>query len=192
MKNKIVVGFDGSAQAADALTFSQLLQSSLQAELVVAAVVPFEMFNARVGEHVSERELAQKIFSQADELLTDSTAVQKVAIADISPARGLYHFAEDEHVNMLIIGSTHRGPIGRILPGGDGDRLLTHAPCAVTMVPHTYQQQVGQSIKTVGVAFNGSTESASALRAATTFAQLAGAKLRLIMIHESLHHLRFR
>jgi nucleotide-binding universal stress UspA family protein len=44
-------------------------------------------------------------------------ASRTIAIADTSPARGLHRCAGQEHADLLVIGSAHHGPAGRILLG---------------------------------------------------------------------------
>jgi nucleotide-binding universal stress UspA family protein len=35
----------------------------------------------------------------------------------------------------VVVGSTHRGPLGRTFPGSTGDRLLQGSACPVLVVP---------------------------------------------------------
>ena len=58
-----------------------------------------------------------------------------VVAADGSPARALHEFAEDADAKFLVLGSSARGPIGRLLPGAVTDRLLHGAPCPVAVAP---------------------------------------------------------
>ncbi len=56
-----------------------------------------------------------------------------------SPAHALHDLAEAEHAELIVVGSSHTGRLGRVAPGSTGERLLHGAPCAVAVVPHGYR-----------------------------------------------------
>ena len=56
-------------------------------------------------------------------------------IGGVSAPRALHEVAEDEDADVIVLGSTHRGGLGRVLPGSVGERLLHGAPCAVLIAP---------------------------------------------------------
>lgn len=61
----------------------------------------------------------------ADERLAART------VGRYSAAHALHTVAESEQAAIDVVGSTHTGPLGRVLPGSTGERLLHGAPCAV-------------------------------------------------------------
>jgi nucleotide-binding universal stress UspA family protein len=85
-----------------------------------------------------------------------------------------------------VVGSTHRGAIGRLLPGAVGERLLTGAACPVALAPRGYTEQSPTSLQRVGVAFDGSVEADAALEVARACARSSGARLRIISVFEPM------
>ncbi len=78
---------------------------------------------------------------------------------------------------LIVVGSTGRGAIGRVLPGSTAERLLHGAPCPVALAPHDY---VRAPVETIAVGFLDSPEGHAALAAAHLLAARAGARLRVI------------
>jgi nucleotide-binding universal stress UspA family protein len=84
-----------------------------------------------------------------------------------------------------VIGSSHRGAIGRVLAGTTAERLLHGAPCPVAVVPLGYREREESPIRTIGVGFDGSEESQRALNAASDAARRLDADLRVIRIFDA-------
>ena len=80
-----------------------------------------------------------------------------------------------------MTGSSHRGAVGRVLPGTTGEQLFHGAPCAVAIAPHGYE---GGEIRHIGVAYEGSPEAEAAFRAAEAFAAELGAALTVYCVVE--------
>jgi nucleotide-binding universal stress UspA family protein len=83
---------------------------------------------------------------------------------------------------VLVIGSTHRGPIGRVVLGSVGELLLAAAPCPVAVAPRGFAAGRREVVEAVGAGFDGSDESLVALRSAHQLASEAGARLRAISV----------
>jgi nucleotide-binding universal stress UspA family protein len=84
---------------------------------------------------------------------------------------------------VLVVGSSHRGRLGRVLPGGVGERLLHAAPCAVAIAPRGYTG-TADGIRRIGVAFADTPESQDALDAAATMATLGHGRLSAYTVFE--------
>jgi nucleotide-binding universal stress UspA family protein len=105
------------------------------------------------------------------------------AYASVSPARALHAAAATLEPFAIVVGSTHRGPLGHVLPGGVGERLLHGAPCPVAVAPHGYGAHPAE-LTTVGVAFDGGAEAREALDAAIELARATGAKVSTYTVSE--------
>jgi nucleotide-binding universal stress UspA family protein len=90
----------------------------------------------------------------------------------------LHGLAESEAAALVVVGSTHVGTLGRVLPGATGERLLHGASCPVAIVPDGYRSH-SSALATIGVAYDGSTEAAAAVSAAAGLAQAFGARLEV-------------
>ena len=95
-----------------------------------------------------------------------------------SPARSLAQ-AVELHPGLLVIGSTHRGGLGRLLPGARQSALIHGSPCPVVVVPHGYEVPE-QGVRTVGAAFVP-TDEAERTAAAAVLARAAGAAVLATM-----------
>jgi nucleotide-binding universal stress UspA family protein len=93
-----------------------------------------------------------------------------------SPGHVLHEVNEDLHAGMVVIGSSHRGRLGRVLAGSVTAAVLHGSSCAVAVAPRGYSGDA--ALERIAVAFDGSDESRDALTAAAAIAQLAGASLR--------------
>jgi nucleotide-binding universal stress UspA family protein len=101
-----------------------------------------------------------------------------VELESTSAARALHEAAEERDAGLLVVGSTNRGAVGRVLVGSTAERLMHGAPCPIAIVPHGWQ--AGAGLNTLGVAFVESEEGHEALRGAYALARRAGAKLRVL------------
>ena len=104
--------------------------------------------------------------------------------------------ARERGADLVVIGSTHRGPLGRIVPGTTIGQVLGEAGCAVAVAPPDFakrgdgatvwQPLDGQGedvgMRVIGVGFDGTPESRAALELATELAVRNGAALRVYSV----------
>jgi Universal stress protein family len=83
----------------------------------------------------------------------------------------LHDAAAALEAECLVVGSSRRGPIRRVLPGGVGERLLHGAPCAVVLAPRGYSG-AGGGFRRIGVAFVDTADGREALATAVNIATL--------------------
>jgi nucleotide-binding universal stress UspA family protein len=98
----------------------------------------------------------------------------------LTPARALNDWAEAEHADLIVVGSTHHGPVGRLTSGTTAQRLLEGAPCAVAVAPNGYRSKPGLELRPVGVAYDGSREAKLALAAGRALVPDSSGELRVI------------
>jgi nucleotide-binding universal stress UspA family protein len=112
--------------------------------------------------------------------LHDAFGGEVVHVHMVSPAaEELSRVAAERGAGMLVLGSTHRGTVGRIVPGGVASHLLAHAPCAIAVAPVGYAQSPPEPISRIGIAYDAMSESDVALSAAAAAAARLGASLHL-------------
>jgi nucleotide-binding universal stress UspA family protein len=183
--SEIVVGIDETASAEDALAFARRLADATGARMELASAYPYEEWPSRVASHefgAFLRDEAQAVLDGRAASLGDDT-VPTHAIADHSPARALHRLAERLGAALIVVGSTHRGAIGRVLPGSTGERLMHGSPCPVAIAPRGYAAE--GPIGVVGVGYDTSDESEAALRAACRVARAFNAHLRVIRVFDA-------
>ena len=69
------------------------------------------------------------------ELEPEGTAVACRELPGTSAAHALHELSETEDAGLLVVGSTRRGAVGRVLPGSTAQRLMHGAPCPLAIVP---------------------------------------------------------
>ena len=110
-----------------------------------------------------------------------------VVAADGSPARALHEFAEDAGARLLVLGSSARGPIGRLLPGAVTDRLLHGAPCPVAVAPVGFSfEDAAAGPGLIGVAFTDTPNGHAALAMTRALAGRARARVRVLTVAPAL------
>ena len=183
----IVVGFDARQEAIDALTLGRELAGPDGAEIHVAVVqprgaVPFE--RAVAGARISEG-LDDQLFETAARVVEGgdfTRASLDGSLSGRSAARALYEYADEQGADLIVVGSSHRGKAGRILPGSVGESLLRGAPCGIAVAPRGFADRRHGGFALVGVAYDGSEEAELALREAERVSQALGAELRVITV----------
>lgn len=180
----ILVGVDASERSEDATAFARRLADASGAHLVLANAYPYSNAPSR-GSNFSYREALReqslRTVSRMRARLEDfpeRRSTIKIA-ANPSPAHALHSMAVAEHAALVVVGSTHTGRAGRVLPGSTGERLLHGSPCAVAVVPKDYRTQT-EPIRVVGVAYNHTPEARAAALAAAELARGLDAELEVI------------
>jgi nucleotide-binding universal stress UspA family protein len=182
---EIVVGFDDAAGAQDAVGFAATVASATGASLRLVSAFPYDDVPSPATNH-AYRDLLRHDFEAAlDRAAATVEGVETVtnAIADTSPPRALHAVAERTGAALVVVGSTRRGPIGRVVPGSTGERLLHGSPCPVAIVPRGHAD--AGPIRTVAVGYDGSDEAETALAAACQVARRFGAFLRVIRVFDA-------
>lgn len=183
MFRKIVVGYDGQDPARDALALGRVLAGPSQADLTAVAVIPAPVPLSTTGHFAKWQRLKR---DQALAMLAEGEAsdVGHRVVEGGSPAHGLMLAAEDEDADLIVVGSSHRGPAGAVLAGSTGRALLHGTPCPVAVAPNGFRPLEEPGLRVVGVGFDGSPESQLALRAAVELAEAAEATMRVVAVAE--------
>jgi nucleotide-binding universal stress UspA family protein len=103
------------------------------------------------------------------------------------PARALHDLAEHQEASLLVLGSSRRGPVGRVLPGAVTDRLLHGAPCPVAVAPGGFSfEDAADGPRLIGVAFTDTPDGRAALARACVLAAPARGLVRVLTVSEPL------
>jgi nucleotide-binding universal stress UspA family protein len=85
--------------------------------------------------------------------------------------------------DLIVVGSTRRTRLGRVVLGDDTCSALDGAPCAVAVAPAGYAEHP-KAMREIGVAYDESPESRHALEIARDLAREQGAKLSAFEVVE--------
>jgi nucleotide-binding universal stress UspA family protein len=182
----IVIGFDGTDSGEDALALGLLLARATGAVPLIA-VVHLQEYPIGVGRVDAEwvaylHEQAERLLGRARRLVAGDTGAEFREAAAPSESRGLHDLAEQAQAELVVVGSSHRGPLGRTYPGSTGDRLLQGSSCPVAVAPRGLREDPPDRVTRIAVAYLGTPEAGQALEAAVALAERAGARLRLVSV----------
>ncbi len=169
MFRKVIVGVDGGEGGRDAIALALVLCAP-GAEMTLAHVYLDEPVAWRGTSAPYEATLR----ADAEKILESSR--QEAGIqADIrwhgapTVGRGLHEMAEMIEADLLVIGSTRHGHVGRVLNADDTRHSLNGSPCPVAVAPSGYSQ-LTDGIHKIGVGYDEAPESEAALRFALELA----------------------
>ncbi|MEC0369032.1 universal stress protein [Paenibacillus chibensis] len=139
MYNRILVPVDGSTHAERALEAAVTLIQSLKnaPALAVLHVNPSVSINEPpVGVDLGERirEEGEKILAPATEALTRSGIAYETFSKTGDPASVICQAAEEQHADLIIMGSRGIGLMSELLIGSVSHSVVQHAHCPVMIV----------------------------------------------------------
>lgn len=177
MSNVIIVGVDGRPHSRDAVTLGAALADVTDARVVLVHVHPYDPLAFGVAGTGPLSDDARKLLAEAAEAAP--CPVETMPIAAGSPSEGLHLAAEEREARMIVVGSSHRAGVGRMLLGSHAEAVVAGAPCAVAVAPAGLADR-SWSLRRVTVGFDGGQEAREALVAAREIARSAGATLELV------------
>jgi nucleotide-binding universal stress UspA family protein len=181
MTTPIVVGVDGTKSGLDAVALAARLARATGDPMLVVSVYPDG--SRGVGEASAVHKETSAALDAARRLL-ESVPAEFRTVGSTSAARGLTEFGEQVDARALVVGSTHRGALGRVLSGSTAERLLHGTACPVAVAPRGYRRRPdsGAPLRALGVAYVDSPEGHEALRVATELAQPSGLPVTVITV----------
>ena len=182
----IVVGVERSERSRDALALARRLASAVDTRLILVSVYPVGARSAAIERGAYAQALAEEAESALDWVASPLTGSRpdSRAVPCTSVPRGLQHVADDEGALAIVVGSSQRGPLGRIVPGSVGERLLRGAPCPVAVAPRGYRTAAQSAIARIGVGYVALPEADEAVRAAVGLAARTDATVRVLNVVE--------
>jgi len=177
----IVTGSDGHRGRA-AAALAQALASATGARLLLVGV-EYELPLPLIETYAEARAtLENELRELRDEFAPDATT--KVAV-DASPAHALRRIASEEHADLIVVGSMHRGRLQRFTSADRAMQVLHGAPCAVAVAPDHLPCR--STLEQIGVGLDGTPESGVALDIALQLAQRSGGALRLLAVGSDVY-----
>ncbi len=184
MFHRVIVAFDGSEQARDALMLGAALTAS-DGELIVCCVHRFRTLTTRVepGSPNLDRGQAKHCVAGASRLVDGAPTITPLLVAGAAGAMVLQRAAEQQHADLLVLGSSHRGAVGRVLVGSVTEETLHGAPCPVAVAPvGLHRSPKPPLIGEIAVAYDDELGADTALQVAGKLAAETGAHLQVIAI----------
>jgi nucleotide-binding universal stress UspA family protein len=176
--SKIVIGVDAGERSEDAIAFGGRLDAATGANVVIAAAYHFTNVPSRIDTalHDEARRAAEAMRARL------GADAELRIVPGSSPAHALHDVAYAERADLVIVGSSHTGRAGRVLPGSTGERLIHGAPCSVAIAPNGYREHADTPLRRIGVAYNATSEARAAANAAAGLARALEAELEVIAV----------
>ena len=176
MFEQIVVGVDGHAGGLDAIALAKHLLDA-DGELTLAHVLAHDGHAHRgPGESYEASGCARA--AKLLERMQAETGVHAHLRWRVAGyvGRGLHELCEVIGADLLVVSSSRRGLVGRVLLGDDTRPALDGAPCAIAIAPTNYARDPVM-MRELGVGYDGTPESEHALELARKLAQELGVQL---------------
>ena len=182
MKRELIVGYDPEHGGEDVLDLGRIFSEVLAAKPRVITAIPWPDYLVGIVDldEQMEAEMGDRFALIRDDL--GDLGVETDAIASRSPASALAEIAEADEAQMIVVGSSHHGPVGRTLAGSVGESLLHGASRAVAIAPRGYAARDEERLQRIAVAFDGSSESWAALETAIGLAERCHATVTVITV----------
>jgi nucleotide-binding universal stress UspA family protein len=182
MFSNILIGVDHRDGGHDAVALAKLwFADGAQLTLAHVFVGDPSAYGAARAEYVaSERELGLvRLDGARDEagLRAEVRWLQAPVVA-----RGLHELCEEIAADLLVVGSSRHGALGRVVAGDDTHDTVRHAPCAVAIAPTGYSSREPTPMREIGVGYDASPESRNALRVGKDLAAAHHTKLSALEV----------
>lgn len=179
---RLLVALDNRGGGWDALELARVIGngervSALLVTVLYPGAIPVD-FAIPPEEEADE---TKSLFEEAREKLP-GIEVETQAYEGGSPAGILTRIAEREDFDAIVIGSPHRGALGRVMIGSVANSLLNGAPVDVAVAPRGYAAGEHEALRTIAVDYDGAPESRVALRHAEAIAHRSNAKLEILTV----------
>lgn len=146
---KALLAYDGSPSSQYALEQSLPMLKSQNAEILLLTVIPeLEMPAFPPGGDlqlpwggIPNQEMEARLTESGEQMLQEAGRSADAAnvsyrsqVAHGSPRLTICHVAEQEGVDLIVMGSRGLGAVKRLLLGSVSDYVVHHAPCSVLVV----------------------------------------------------------
>ena len=144
MSKPIIVGYDPMTSDRAPISFGVAAARFTGAPLIVASVsAAADRARRRPARRGPRRRRLEALEEARRELEPEGIPVECRELANTSAARALHEASEAEDAGLLVVGSTQRGRVGRVLPGSTAERLMHGAPCPIAIVPPGWEAGAG-------------------------------------------------
>ncbi len=127
----ILIGYDGTNAAKEALKVGQKLALGLDGEVILITSLSSALDTTpeKVDEARSELNSAKSIFEKAG-LVCQTNLLMR----GLEPGEDLVTYAAENRCDHIVIGTKRRSKIGKLIMGSTAQYIILNAPCPVTSV----------------------------------------------------------
>jgi len=128
---KILIGYDGSEESKKALDIIKRYAKVLTAKTYVLTVVDGGQHAVREVYKKAEKDLTCAKNSIVGEGIPCEA---KLSAQGMEPGEELVQFAQENAIDLIIIGIEKRSKVGKLLFGSNAQYVILEAPCPVLTV----------------------------------------------------------
>ncbi len=183
---RILLATDFSSSSVASATFAALLANYYRASLVVAHVISV----ATQAEGVVQKKPGTGKLREAEARLRDFVANTSLGGCNYETVVGegqvwevLAAMIEEKHIDLVVVGTRGRSPVGKLLMGSVAQRIFNLAPCPVLSVSPRAHTMLGsdRGLSRILYATDFSPESLKALPYAISLGEVSHA--RVVLMH---------
>jgi nucleotide-binding universal stress UspA family protein len=128
---KILVGYDGSAPAKEALKLARS-----HATVFGATIDVITSMEEGAGNQQQDIEKAERGLEWAKSLFVEKgiSCATHLMIRGLSPGEDLVSFAKDNNADEIIVGVKRRSKVGKLIMGSTAQYVILEASCPVVSV----------------------------------------------------------
>lgn len=174
----IGVGVDGTTSGDDAIALASLLAGASGRDLMLIAIYEEPLLEPVVPAEAgwrSGRRQAQAMLAEAKE--SRAPEARAVVQADVLVWRGLRRVVQEEHRDLLVVGSRRRTSDGQVRLGERTRGLLDELGSPLALAPAGLRDIEKPRLERIGVGFDGGQEARAAVGLAEAIARAARATL---------------
>lgn len=179
MFSNVLVGVDGRQGGRDAISLAKQLAYA-GARITLAHVDPTEPPSREAKRSHSEARRSHSRTMLREESTSAGIDAKILAVNGSSTARVLHQLAARRPYDLLVVGTSHGGALGRRLGHDHTIAALDGTPCPVAVAPSEYVPP--SHLARIGVGHDGSPESRQALAAARAIAARTGATIEPLLV----------
>jgi nucleotide-binding universal stress UspA family protein len=145
--SKVLVAIDGSEASLDAANYAIDVAKKYNAHLNALTVIDLSKPRYLTASFIAAptyglRELeelkqsAQKWLDKVNALAAENNIrlTSQIVEDSVSPANSIINYAENEHIDLIVVGTRGRSSFKRLLLGSVASKVVTYASCPVMVV----------------------------------------------------------
>ena len=172
---RIAAAVDSHPEGDDAAVLATAIARSVGGDLILASIEPeFPLMLPGWDWRRMRRETKAMLERTRDAF---APAARSTVDSDLSAARGLRRVLSQEHRQLVVCGSGHRGDPGKVSIGHTTRQLVEDGHYALAIAARGLREHGELAIKRVGVGYDGGPEACIALAWAAAIAEGCGARL---------------
>lgn len=178
-----IVAYQPGVTGLEALRLAAFIARSTASRLLVTMVMetPSAPSVARVDFRYTSL-LRQQLIAEMEQAKRDapSDIQAEFRIHDArSVPSGLVEVAEKEGADVIVVGNSSHGVLGRVSLGGVTNHLVHSSPVPIALAPRGFRADVEARVRRVNAAYGGVAGKSGLVLAAAALCTETGAKLRL-------------